>query len=96
MDTKNEEEVMQVGDLVSLGRCDESLWLDAEGNRMPGCHCGMCSPGAEKTGLVTEKWVDEDDSWSYICEFDVGQQVFRESAPVYSHFSTRRLQVITL
>ena len=98
MGPKNGEKVMQIGDLVSLYRCDESVggWLDAEGNRQPGCSCGMCGSAPSKAGIVTEKWMDEDDSWSYICEFDVGQQVFRDSAPGHSHFSTQRLQVISL
>lgn len=93
--------MMKIGDLVSLSRCDECLssegWLDAEGNSQnPGCMCGMCTSSPTQMGIVTEKWIDEDDSWSYICEFDVGQQVFRESAPKYSHFTTNRLQVMNL
>ena len=61
---------MEIGDLVAhdLDRCTHYL-----------CHAETKHP-SEWVGVVTEKWIDEDDTHAFIIDTDVGPIVFRESS----------------
>ena len=64
---------MKIGDLVYY----------SHKNDVPNCSCIHCLRGCDWYGIVTEAWVDEDDSTAIMVDFYTGTFVFRQNERVY-------------
>ena len=63
----------KIGDLVYYSHRQE----------FPECSCTYCKKHGGSYGIITEAWIDEDDTTALIIDFDEGPAVFREPEQKY-------------